>query len=195
MIIKKQYLMIAIIAFVTATQSIHCIEPQKINTQQSQEYAQTDLPRSNAIIFTPPSGWRNADPSALPPHVKLMVVGHGLKELPPSMNLGVENYTGTLKNYLKRVKDLNRSKGYEWKDLGTIRTEAGNASLSQVDIKTEWGDVRMMHVILLRDKMIYILTAAALKEEFSSNYKEIFNSFRSLRFGKTPSNPTPYKPL
>lgn len=132
-------------------------------------------------LFTPPEGWRIADPKALPPSVKVMVVGKGQHPFPPSMNLSTENFSGTLKQYLKRIKTINDAQGAEWKDLGSIRTEAGDASLSQVDSKTQWGDVRMMHVILLKDNTIYILTAASLKEEFPKFYKDFFSSLRSLR--------------
>jgi hypothetical protein len=137
-----------------------------------------------AVIFTPPEGWRVADAQALPASVKIMVVGKGAHEFPPSMNLGTENYTGTLKQYLKRIKEINYSQGLEWKDLGMIRTEAGDASLSQVDTKTQWGDVRMMHVILLKNETVYILTAASLKEEFPKFYKDFFKSLRSLKINE-----------
>ncbi len=82
------------------------------------------------------------------------------------------------------MKAINDSQGTEWKDLGTIKTEAGDASLSQVDAKTQWGNVRTMHVILLRDGVIYIMTAAATKEEFPKYYKDFFNAMRSLRINK-----------
>jgi hypothetical protein len=125
-----------------------------------------------------------ADPKILPERVKVMVVGQGPSAFPPSMNLSMEPYSGSLKQYLKNVKNRNLAQGYEWKDLGTIRTEAGNASLSQVDTKSEWGTVRLMHVILLKNGTIYILTASALQEEFSQFYKDFFNSMRSLRVVK-----------
>ena len=118
------------------------------------------------------------------PSVKAMVVGKGAYEFPPSINLGTEPYTGTLKQYLKRIKDINTSQGAEWKDLGSIRTQAGDASFSQVDRKTEWGDVRMMHVILIKDGTVYIMTAAARKEEFPTFYKTFFTALSSLRFEK-----------
>ncbi len=105
--------------------------------------------------------------------------------LPPSMNLGTETFDGTLKDYLKIVKNVNDARHAEWKELGTIRTEAGNASLSQADIKTEWGDVRMMHVIMLHDGTVYILTAAALKEEFPNFYKDFFKSMTTLKIQRT----------
>lgn len=80
------------------------------------------------------------------------------------------------------MKDINTNRGDDWKDLGTIRTEAGDASLSQVDTKSKWGIERLMHVILEKNGTIYILTAAALKNDFPKFYKEFFNSMRSLRF-------------
>ncbi|WP_011176229.1 hypothetical protein [Candidatus Protochlamydia amoebophila] len=144
----------------------------------------TESMDSGIVLFTPPSGWRMADPKILPERVKLMVVGQGPSAFPPSMNLSLEPYSGSLKQYLKSVKNTNMAQGYQWKDLGTIRTEAGNASLSQVDTKSEWGSVRLMHVILLKNGVIYILTASALQDEFSQFYKDFFNSMRSLRVAK-----------
>lgn len=138
--------------------------------------------KSEAIQFTPPPGWRHAEKTLLPEHVHLMVVGKGANEYPPSISLATENYTGTLKQYLKIVKELNASKGWEWRDLGTIQTDAGNASLSQSDNKSEWGEVRMMHVVFKKNGIIYIVTASALKNEFPQFYKEIFASLRSLKF-------------
>jgi hypothetical protein len=143
--------------------------------------------QQGAILFTPPQGWKAVDPTLLTSSVKAMVIGKGAHEFPPSINLGTETYKGTLKQYLKRIKEINKSQGSEWKDLGTIRTEAGEASLSQVDRKTQWGDVRMMHVILNKNGTIYIMTAASLKEEFPKFYKDFFNALRSLRFNTAAS--------
>lgn len=138
-----------------------------------------------AVMFTPPEGWLLADPKALPPSIKVMVVGKGSYEYPPSMNLAIDTTSGNLKQYLKIVKEINDKMGAEWKDLGTIRTEAGDASLSQVDTKTVWGVERQMQVILVKNGTVYILTAAALKDEFPKFYKDFFNSMRSLRINKT----------
>lgn len=139
---------------------------------------------TESVLFTPPAGWRFAETLSLPPSVKTLVVGKGSFEFPPSINLGMEVYPGTLKQYLKRVKEINDAQGYIWKDLGKIRTQAGDASLSQVDTRTQWGEVKLMHVILQKDGIIYILTAAALKEEFPKFYKDFFNSMSSIRFSK-----------
>jgi hypothetical protein len=138
------------------------------------------------VSFTPPTGWRIAEKPPETPHVQLMIVGKGHNEYPPSMNLVVEEYNGSLKNYLKKVKAINDSQKSQWKDLGNIRTAAGNASLSQLDFTNEWGNIRMMHVMLVKSGHMYILTAAALKEEFPKYYKEFFSAFRSLTINDLP---------
>lgn len=139
-------------------------------------------PDEEEITFTPPAEWMAADSSLLPPSVKMMVIGKGSFEFPPSINLGCESFAGTLKQYLKRVKEINLSQKYDWKDLGMIRTQAGSVSFSQVDTKGKWGEVRLMHAIFKKNDFIFILTAAALKKEFSKFYKDFFSSICSLRF-------------
>lgn len=135
-----------------------------------------------AASFHPPSGWHLADSKALPEAVKIMIVGKSSSDYPPSLNLVVDPYKGNLKSYLKIVKAYNDSQGADWKDLGTLRLDSGEtASLSQVDTLTKWGVERQMHVILVKDGNAYILTAAALKDEFPKFYKEFFNSLKSLK--------------
>jgi hypothetical protein len=176
--------------------STHAEEPDL--THSSVQSSQTDQTKADQkkvveqekeediVLFTPPIGWHLADSDLLPAHVQAMVIGKGPSSFPPSMNLSWEPYKGTLRQYLKIIKNMNSAQGYEWKDLGTIRTEAGNASLSQVDTKTQWGDVRLMHVVLLKNGKIYILTASALKNEFSIFYKDFFSAMRSLKLGTAP---------
>jgi hypothetical protein len=140
-------------------------------------------PNEDMAVFTPPSGWYLADAKSiqLPPKVKVMVIGKGSYALPPSMNLSMEPFNGTLKQYLQIVKRMNDERGYSWKDLGAIKTQAGTAGLSQVDTKSQWGDNRQMHAILLKNGMIYILTASAMKDEFSLFYQDFFKAMKSLR--------------
>lgn len=147
-----------------------------------------DKKDSQAVAFTPPRGWRLADKISLPKHVLVMVVGRGAHDYPPSINLGYDHFNGTIKEYLKLIKDINASQGCILKDLGTINTKAGTASLCQFDEKTPWGEVRQMHAILLQDGIAYILTASALKEEFFRFYQDFFKSFESLHFTNEASS-------
>ena len=151
------------------------------------------------VLFAPPQGWFSAPTDPHFPTVKFMVVGKAATTFPPSINLSTEPYPFTLKQYLKNIKNKNAAEGNEWKDLGSIKTEAGTASLSQVDTLTQWGKIRRMHVILLKNGRIYILTAAALVDEFSVYYKDFFDSMRSLKIINDPyeviSNPEDKKEL
>lgn len=164
----------------------HAVENQPNSAPQKPPSALSTTAEAPATLdelltFTPPAGWVMADPKALPPTVKVMVVGKARSILPPSINLATEPYNGTLKEFLRKIKKMNEENGCPWKDLGTIRTQAGPASLSQADFPTKWGDMRMMHVILIRNGSVFILSASSLKAEFPLFYKDFFTSLRSLR--------------
>lgn len=132
-------------------------------------------------IFTPPKDWKLADRNALSPHVKILVIGPKIQnEMPPTMNLMVEPYSGSLKSYLKNVKSINDAHGDAWKDLGTLKTKAGEASLSQVEIRSKWGGEKLMHAIIVKNGFAYVLTATAAKNEFGRFYQQFYNSLRSL---------------
>jgi hypothetical protein len=160
------------------------LNAEEAATTPTEQTSQKPAQESLQAILIPPEGWRFAERSVLPKNVHLMVVGQGKFEMPPSINLALEPFKGSLKEYLQIVKEINAAKGDDWKDLGTINTEAGPASLSQLDTKTQWGNVRMMHIILLKDGTIYILTAAARKEEFPDFYREFFRAMKSFHFEK-----------
>lgn len=163
---------------VIITSSIQGLPPSSSQTQPTQPTKEAE---EGIVFFTPPTGWMLADQASLPGRVKTMVIGKGPSNFPPSINLSSEPYKGTLKQYLKIVKNMNTAQGYEWKDLGSIQTQAGAASLSQVDTKSQWGTIRLMHVIVVKNGNVYILTASAMKDEFSIFYNEFFKAMRSLR--------------
>ncbi len=168
----------------TTSITLSANEIEKSAEESIKEHYIAALDDPEAAIFVPPVGWLAAEPASLPSHVKALIVGKGEHEYPPSINLGAEAYEGSLKTYLKNIKMINEAQAATWKDLGQIATESGNASLSQVDMKTKWGDVRLMHAIIIRYGTAYILTASALKEEFSQFYKDFFQAMRSFKINK-----------
>ena len=146
------------------------------------EEMQNNVNAPGAVLFTPPAGWRLVDPKNLPKSVLVMVVGKGVSDFPPNMNLGFENYEGSLKDYIRKIVKVQLDSTHaEWKDLGTIQTEAGDAQLLQIDNKTKWGVERQMMALIKSNQTIYMLTASALRDEFPKHYKEFFNSIRSLK--------------
>lgn len=155
---------------------------RSIGAEETASLSEMTALKQIKMQFTPPQGWHFAEMSNKLKHVHVMVLAESKHELAPCISLGTDYYQGELKDYLKIVKQINDVKGDEWKDLGKIQTEAGEASLSQVNAKTQWGEMRMMHAILLHDGIAYILTTAALKEDFPAYYKEFFQAMRSLKF-------------
>lgn len=134
-----------------------------------------------AGFFQPPNKWGLADKAESLSRVKLFAIGRGKREYPPSMNLAVEDFDGSASEYMRIVQRICSSKGHKWKDLGSLSSEAGALRLCQVDKTTQWGDVRMMHTFFVENGRAYIVTAAALEEEFSNYYKDFHDSFRSFR--------------
>lgn len=136
------------------------------------------------LTFTPPEGWRKAEEKELKdfPSVKAMVIGTTKGSFPPSMCLGAEPYGKPLSEYIETIKATSRSLRSNWKELGKLMTQAGEGHLSQEDITTQWGEIREMHLILYHDGSIYMLTAAASKEEFPQLYSRFFEAMKSLQF-------------
>jgi hypothetical protein len=178
LIMKKQFFLFLFCSPLLVS-AVNSSLPASLPTQQLAEKNSNDL-----VYFSPPLGWKIADSKLLPKSVKIMVIGESPSIFPPSMNLSIEPYQGSLKQYLKLIKNMDEARGNEWKDLGSIRTEAGTGSLSQVDEPSQWGVKRLMRVILLKNNTIYILTASALKNEFAQFYDQFFNAMRSLRVAK-----------
>lgn len=140
-----------------------------------------------ALLFDPPNGWHQAENPDNSPYLKLFIVGTGKKGYPPSINICIEPFRGTLQDYMKLVQKINKEEGGVWKDLGAFETPAGKGDLSQLDVQTQFGLLRMLHFILVANEHAYIFTATARREEFAANYKDFFASLRSLRFGKLPA--------
>lgn len=149
---------------------------------ETQSFLEESTPAPGIATFSPPKGWLAADKNVLSEHVKILVVGPKIKnDMPPTMNLMIEPYNGTLKTYLKSVKKINDAHGDAWKDLGTLKTKSGEASLSQVEIRSKWGGEKLMHAIIVKNGYAYVLTASAAKNEFGRFYQQFYSSLRSLQ--------------
>jgi len=139
----------------------------------------TDSPLT--CFFCPPQNWEMANPSTLSPRVKIAFMKPTLSGFCPSINLSIESTSVSLPEYIKAVKSIHeQDRNNHWRALGKVHTEAGVAQLTQIDTPSEWGTIRMLQLIFLKEGSAYLLTAAALKSEFSKFYKEIQTSFRSL---------------
>ncbi len=147
-------------------------------------YYQNLVTSEGGAYFQAPDDWTLLEPEQLPKSIIMLAKGAGKREVSPSINLAKENVTLTLREYLKVVREINEAEGRNWKELGTIQTASGPASLSQCDYTDQWGDSRMLHAITVQNNTAYILTASALKEEFPDHYELFFQSIQSLHLPK-----------
>jgi hypothetical protein len=131
--------------------------------------------------FIPPKGWDLADQTKLSPRVKICFIGKSSSNLLPSVNLATEEVDITLKAYVDIVKkDCESDPNCVWRDLGKYNTLLGEGRLTEREVKTPWGVSRQVQLIVIKDQRAYILTAGALKEEFSRHYQDFEGVLRSL---------------
>ena len=151
--------------------------------QQVQSFLQNSETASDAAqcYFIPPEGWEIADPKTYTSHVQIAFLKRTNKGFFPSINLAIEETQATLSDYLKAVKAIHeQDRNNHWRALGKVQTAAGLAQLTEIDSTIEIGPIRLLQLILIKEGRAYVLTAAALKEEFSTYYKNFQTAFRSL---------------
>lgn len=131
--------------------------------------------------FIPPKNWDVVDPSKLKPMFKIAFVERSKKPFKPSLNLGVQKVNVSLTDYLEAAKKqhlLNRNK--KWNELGYVKTSAGDAHISQIDEKNQVGDIRSMQCILVKEGLAYVITAVALREDFTNYHNDFLKAFESF---------------
>jgi hypothetical protein len=132
-------------------------------------------------FFAPPTDWLLTPPEYLASRVKFSFVRKKKSGFCPSINLATEEIKITPTEYLLAVRKIHEEDPKNrWREIGKILTRSGEAVLTEVDTKTEWGSVRLMQMIFFKDETAYIVTAAALKEEFANYYNDFKAAFSSF---------------
>lgn len=147
------------------------------------EKENSDAERAPTLCYiVPPKGWDLADPKFLSKSVQIAFLKKRATGFCPSLNLAVEKVNVSLPEYLKAVKNIHENNHRNrWRQLGKVRTASGIGQLTEIDTTTEWGAVRMLQLILIKNSVAYVVTAAALKEEIAQFYKEFQTAFRTLQ--------------
>lgn len=137
---------------------------------------------AETFSIVPPKGWDCiSDPEQLPQKVTVIYIGAGKTQFTPSINLASEETTLMPEEYLALAKSYHQGQGgTQCKQLGMVDTRAGKAHLLQIDRPTQWGNVRFIQAVLVRDHKAYVVTATCLQEEFSSLSSLIFKSIQSF---------------
>jgi hypothetical protein len=175
---------IKIILILSCFAMIGCSHPEK--EEPTVSYIQEapvmlESQDSSYCYFIPPKGWELADQNKLSPRVKICFIGKSSNNLLPSVNLATEEVDISLKAYVDIVKrDCESDPNCLWRDLGKYNTSLGEGRLTEREVKTEWGISRQVQLIVIKDQRAYILTAGALKEEFSRHYQDFEGVLGSL---------------
>ena len=132
--------------------------------------------------FIPPKDWTIANPEAISPRVKIAFVGRSSKGFLPSVNLATEQVNNlSLQAYVDAVKKIHEvDPNTKWRDLGHYNTPLGQGRLTEMETKNPAGLIRLMQLLVVKEKKAYILTTGALKEEFPKYYKEFETVLASL---------------
>lgn len=140
-------------------------------------------PSENLIAyFQPPSGWQMADPTTLSPHVQALFMGKPENNFCPTINLALEKIDTNLKEYFKSVKEFHRSNPEEtWRDLGKFSFQCGEGRLTEITSPSPVGEIKMLQALFVKNKTAYVITAAALKSDFSKHQNQMIQAIRSLK--------------
>jgi hypothetical protein len=135
-------------------------------------------------LTCPPKGWECIrDPEQLPQKVKLIYIGNpsGKSVFNPSLNIACETTSLSLSEYLVEAKIYHEGQGgTTCHSLGKIATLAGEAHLLQIDRPSQWGDVRFLQGIFIREGNAYVITATCLKNEFNLYSTSLFKAIQSV---------------
>lgn len=132
-------------------------------------------------FFSPPPGWIPADPKSVSSLVKIGFLDPKSRGFRSSINLAEEPIDCSLEEYLEAVKKIHTNqRRHEWSYLGTFATKLGEGALTQIDMPTSWGIIRLLQLIVVRNSKAYILTAATDKKHFLQFMQPFKEAFASL---------------
>lgn len=138
---------------------------------------------SEIHFFLPPDKWQCAHLQNVSPHLEVgFIAPFETAGFHPSLNLAKEEIDVDLKAYLKAVKEVHLAQPETtWRDLGRFKMKAGEGRLTEIQQNLpNWGAVKILQSIFIKDKTAFILTAAMLKDDFSRLQKEVLEAMRSF---------------
>ncbi|CCB89374.1 hypothetical protein [Simkania negevensis] len=132
-------------------------------------------------FFQPPEGWLMSNPTHLEDGLKIGFVQSQRKIFTPAISLYIEKIPCDEKTYLNAVLKNHRSDiTKSIRGLGLLQTKSGKSHLLQIDTKSNWGKIRILQSILVKEGYAYIQTATCLREDFLKINQELLKSFQSL---------------
>lgn len=133
-------------------------------------------------LFKPPVNWNWSDQKGVESPAEAAFVGPVSKSISPSLSLKQTHQFQSRKEIIAEIMAIhNQGRTSSALHLGTIKTEAGEADLIQIEKKTQVGDLTLLQCILCHESTIYMMTATASKGAMAKLYTDVKGSFESLR--------------
>lgn len=134
---------------------------------------------ADLCYFTPPEGWLLAKPQS--DIIKIGFLHPGGHDFPPRITLATEENSGTLKQYVKAVKEIQSQdpSHKSWRDLGAIKAGPLQGRLIEMQSSSQAGDVKILQAFFVKNDTAYILTASLLKKEDPEIQTQILKTFQS----------------
>jgi hypothetical protein len=133
-------------------------------------------------IFTPPAKWQYIMLPETASYIKATFIDNNGSSLKPSINIATEDISISEAAYIKAAKACHdEDPSTNWRKIGKITTLAGIATLAEIDSQNNFGKLKMLQMIFVKDKKAYIITGASKKEDFASCAQKILQAIRSFR--------------
>jgi len=132
-------------------------------------------------VFCPPKGWKPVDSPS--PRIKASFLLKTKKNLSPSLNFTIEEFSRTPEEYLISLEKLyTNHSDHRFRRLGILETKTGKSYLTSLDMTTPAGKIRVLQSILFKDAKVYVLTGALAAEDFGSYQEDLIKTFSSITF-------------
>lgn len=132
-------------------------------------------------FFIPPKDWALTNPKAYTKYIKVAFTKNDKSICRPSINLSIQETDLSLDEYTQEAKKAHEiDNGVTYKILGNMFLKDGKATLSEVVKTIHSIDYKILQMILVKDKVAYILTAACKKEDVINYYPIFIDSFKSF---------------
>ncbi len=133
-------------------------------------------------FFVPPNKWKLVDPKQLSPMVEVCFFGKGKTAFHPSINIATEEIDIPGSEYVSIVVKMHRDDpNIEFRELGKIKTKSNIADLFELTTKTNFGPVKMLQAVIIKDAKAYVLTGSMHTDEFKTMSKTILKTFQSFQ--------------
>lgn len=129
-----------------------------------------------------PEGWQITPHSHLEEGMQIGFIQSYKKFFTPSITLTIEPVGNSeLHTYIEAVKNhYKQDCTNTYRHLGTLETSIGSTPLIQVDMKNQWGEIRVLQAISIYDGYALIQTGVCLKKDFLKVHETFLTAFKSL---------------